>query len=70
VVSENEWGSTTEQLLYWVDGGDRKSRLSVEEFEKRLEELLAKYSLLITPPYLDRWNQEARHELEESARGR
>jgi hypothetical protein len=46
VVSENEWGSTTEQLLYWVDGGDWESRLAPEEFEKRLEELLAKYSLV------------------------
>jgi len=46
VVSENERGPTTEQLLYWIDGGDRKSRLPREEFEKRLEELLAKYSLV------------------------
>lgn len=46
VVSKNEWGSTTDQLLYWIDHGDKKSRLTREEFEGRLEELLAKYSLV------------------------
>ena len=46
VVSENDGGSTTDQLLYWIDHGDKKSRLPREEFEKRLEELLAKYSLV------------------------
>jgi hypothetical protein len=46
VVSENEWGSTTDQLLHWIDSGNSKSRLPREEFEERLEKLLAKYSLV------------------------
>ncbi len=32
-VRENEWGPTTGKHLNWIDGGDKKSRLSSDDFE-------------------------------------
>ena len=36
-VIQNYWGPTTGKHLNWLDGGDKKSRLSSEEFNKALE---------------------------------
>lgn len=44
VVRENEWGPTTGKHLAWIDGGDReakKARVSGEEFERRLSEIMS-----------------------------
>ena len=32
VVRENSWGPTTGKHLNWIDGGDRKGRVSAEAF--------------------------------------
>lgn len=40
-VRENSWGPTTGKHLNWIDGGDRKGRLSAEQFAKELAELQA-----------------------------
>lgn len=40
VVRENSWGPTTGKHLNAIDGGDKKQRVSGEEFEKRLAEAL------------------------------
>jgi hypothetical protein len=37
VVRENSWGPTTGKHLSYIDGGDKKSRLSSEAFEMALE---------------------------------
>lgn len=37
-VSENDWGPTTGKHLNEIDGGDKKSRLSRSDFEKKLTE--------------------------------
>jgi hypothetical protein len=34
VVHANDWGRTTGKHLNWIDRGDKKSRLSAEEFER------------------------------------
>ena len=34
VVRENDWGPTTGKHLNWIDGGDKKSRVSSEKFEE------------------------------------
>ena len=39
VVRENEWGPTTGKHLNWIDGGDKASRVSADEFYRRLEEV-------------------------------
>ena len=39
-VRKNIWGSTTGKHLNWIDGGDKKSRLSEEDFEKKYKELI------------------------------
>lgn len=39
-VSQNRWGTTTGKHLNWIDGGDKKSRLDKEEFDKQLQEFL------------------------------
>ena len=36
VVCENIWGPTTGKHLNSIDGGNKKDRLSYEEFNKRL----------------------------------
>jgi len=40
VVRENDWAQTTGKHLNWIDGGDKASRISGEEFEKRLAKLV------------------------------
>jgi len=37
-VHENDWRSTTGRHLNWIDGGDKKSRLSDSEFQKKFAE--------------------------------
>jgi len=39
-VSVNYWGATTGKHLNWIDGGNKKNRLTAEEFEKNLQEFL------------------------------
>lgn len=39
-VSKNRWGTTTGKHLNWIDGGDKKSRLNKEEFDKQLQKFL------------------------------
>ncbi len=44
IVRENDWGPTTGKHLNWIDGGSKESkaqRLSGEDFEQRLAELVA-----------------------------
>lgn len=33
-VSVNRWGTTTGKHLNWIDGGNKKERLSSEEFDR------------------------------------
>ena len=40
VVRENDWGPTTGKHLKWVDGGNKKDRVSGEEFERLWQELV------------------------------
>lgn len=37
---QNMWGKTTGKHLNWIDGGDKKSRLHPEEFQKQLKRFL------------------------------
>lgn len=37
---QNVWGSTTGKHLNWIDGGNKKSRLTPEEFNAKLQEFL------------------------------
>lgn len=39
-VIQNQWGPTTGKHLNWIDGGDKKSRLTPEEFNAKLQEFL------------------------------
>lgn len=39
IVRENIWGPTTGKHLNWIDGGDKESRLSEKEFEKKYHEI-------------------------------
>lgn len=41
VVRENDWGPTTGKHLNWIDGGDKRSRISGAEFQRLLAEELA-----------------------------
>ena len=38
VVHENVWGSTTGKHLNWIDGGDKKGRLSSDKFNAKYKE--------------------------------
>jgi len=38
-VSQNQWSITTGRHLTWIDGGNKKTRLSSEEFKKALEKV-------------------------------
>lgn len=40
IVRENDWGPTTGKHLNWIDGGDKRSRLSKERFKATLNEWL------------------------------
>lgn len=37
VVRQNDWGPTTGKHLKWIDDGDKKSRVSAEEFQHRYQ---------------------------------
>lgn len=37
---KNYWNNTTGKHLNWLDGGDKKSRLSDAEFQEQLQEFL------------------------------
>lgn len=39
-VCENCWGTTTGKHLNWIDGGDKKSRLTEKEFQEQLKKFL------------------------------
>lgn len=39
-VCEKEWSNTTGRHLNMIDGSDKKNRISHNEFQKRLEDLL------------------------------
>ena len=40
VVSENIWGITTGKHLNWLDGGRKQHRISNDDFEKQLVEVV------------------------------
>ena len=37
-VSENQWSVTTGRHLTWIDGGNKKERLTSEQFELKYKE--------------------------------
>ncbi len=39
-VHQNDWGSTTGKHLNWIDNGNKKNRLTAEEFSKNFQEFL------------------------------
>ena len=39
-VSKNYWGTTTGKHLNWIDGGNKKDRLSRDDFNEKLQEFL------------------------------
>lgn len=39
-VIKNYWGTTTGKHLNWIDGGDKKTRLTKEDFNKKLQKFL------------------------------
>jgi hypothetical protein len=41
VVRENDWGPTTGKHINWIDGGNKKGRVSSEEFERLYAEQVA-----------------------------
>lgn len=45
VVRSNDWGPTTGKHLNAIDGGDKKSRIKGEEFERKFAEVLATFGL-------------------------
>lgn len=45
VVRQNDWKGTTGKHLNWIDGGNKKSRLASQDFEKKLSEMLKKHNL-------------------------
>ena len=34
VVHQNDWSNTTGKHLNWIDGGDKSSRVSADEFHR------------------------------------
>lgn len=38
VVRQNDWSTTTGKHLNWIDGGDKASRVTGEEFERLYRE--------------------------------
>ena len=38
VVRQNDWGPTTGKHLKWIDGGDKRSRVNSETFERLWKE--------------------------------
>jgi hypothetical protein len=45
VVRENDWGPTTGKHINWIDGGNKRNRLSEEKFEEKLQLALARHIL-------------------------
>lgn len=45
-VHENVWGTTTGKHINAIDGGDKKSRLKSEDFDKEFQASLKKHKLL------------------------
>lgn len=41
VVHENIWGRTTGKHLNWIDGGNKKSRVDADEFQRLWNEQVA-----------------------------
>ena len=41
VVRRNSWGPTTGKHLNWIDGGDKASRVSSDEFERLWAEAMS-----------------------------
>ena len=39
-VIQNQWSTTTGKHLNWIDNGNKKERLTPEDFEKTLEAIL------------------------------
>jgi hypothetical protein len=46
-VRKNSWGPTTGKHLNWIDNGDKKSRLSGEDFNKLLDQTLKLHGLVV-----------------------
>jgi len=46
-VCENIWGATTGKHLNWIDGGDKKSRLPADQFDKELAQMLEQHNLIV-----------------------
>ena len=46
VISENNWGRTTGKHLNWIND-NKKLRISHEEFEQKLTELLKEHNLIV-----------------------
>jgi len=44
VVRQNDWRTTTGKHLNWIDDGDKKSRLPGEEFQAKLQAMLARHT--------------------------
>lgn len=40
VVRKNDWSTTTGKHLNWIDGGNKKGRISGEEFERQFRDAL------------------------------
>lgn len=49
VVRENSWGPTTGKHLNAIDGGNRKGRVSSEEFERLYAEQVEAYQPQLQP---------------------
>lgn len=45
IVSVNQWGTTTGKHLNWIDGGDKKSRKSAEDFKVMLESACKRHNI-------------------------
>jgi hypothetical protein len=43
VVRQNDWSNTTGRHLNEIDGGDKKSRVSGEEFMRRLQDRVGRF---------------------------
>lgn len=39
-VRQNDWAQTTGKHLNWIDGGDKRSRLSGEDFQRAVSDAL------------------------------
>ena len=46
-VRKKEWGTTTGKHLNWIDGGDKKHRLSSEEFKRKFNEVFGNEETLV-----------------------